>query len=114
MASRHQCTHSIKTAFIVQDLTDDATDIIPVIGLKTSMSLKNRFIGRLGELIGQEMTLEEIERNESIKIHIRRNTRSGQDEHLIKLLGSMKGPLGIIAVHSAGMSHLHKPSTPLT
>ena len=104
MASSYQYTHAVKTAFILQDVTDDGTDIIPIIGLKTSMSLRNRFIGRLGELIGHEIALEEDVRNESIKIYIRPNADASQGsiKDLVNLRDSMKNSLGTIAVHPAG------------
>ena len=110
MASRYEYTHAVKSAFILQDTTDDGTDVIPTIGLKTSMSLRNRFIGRLGELIGHEIALEEDVKNESIKIYMRPNADASQgstlgDKHLMNLRDSMKDSLGTIAVHSAGKTY---------
>ncbi|EDU46615.1 conserved hypothetical protein [Pyrenophora tritici-repentis Pt-1C-BFP] len=68
----------VKDTFVAQDLTDDSTEVIPVIGLQKVMSLKDRLINRLSQTIKRDVTLEEDTIHQSIKIHVFPNRSSPQ------------------------------------
>ncbi|UPX18375.1 uncharacterized protein EKO05_0008677 [Ascochyta rabiei] len=55
----------------VQDeLIDDSSSEIPVIGLKGSLSLKDRFISRLGRLLNAEVVAPEVEGSQTVSIYV--------------------------------------------
>ncbi|KAL7777109.1 hypothetical protein CFE70_007532 [Pyrenophora teres f. teres 0-1] len=105
MASRHQYTERFDSAVIVQDSTDDATDVIPMFGLNKSVTLEERFICRLGELTRADIVLDKDVNNIYVEVHIypRRTSLPGPlEDELQVLLSGMKETMGLIASHSAG------------
>ncbi|KAI0573359.1 hypothetical protein Ptr902_04185 [Pyrenophora tritici-repentis] len=98
----------VKDTFVAQDLTDDSTEVIPVIGLQKVMSLKDRLINRLSQTIKRDVTLEEDTIHQSIKIHVFPNRSSPQaplDGETQKLLSTMMDTLSLIAKHKQGPTY---------
>lgn len=68
------------------------------------MTLRNRFINRLAELVGQEVTLKEDASHQCIEIRFISSTTHKQDNKEIQeLVSGMKEAMSLIANHGEGV-----------
>jgi hypothetical protein len=93
---------------IEDDMTDDASDIVPMTGLNTPMPLSTRFINRLAKMTAASVKLAEDEKKKSIAIYISRNSGSPQlrietDKKLQDFLQMMERSMISIAKPQSGM-----------
>jgi hypothetical protein len=91
-----------------EDLTDDSTRMIPMIGLKTPAGLLDRFVKRLAKIAAANVKVHGSEDQMSIEIHLSRNGGSDQirvelDRELHELLQTMEESLATITRRKEGM-----------
>lgn len=108
MSSQHQLVHNnLWSLWGKDELIDDATDEIPISGLNTSLSLRDRFMRRLSNLLGGasvQMSEDQLNKSISINITLMRSTLPIKlDKELQQLLRSMECSLSSMAMNSNGM-----------
>lgn len=94
--------------FIAEDLIDDSTGIIPMRGLKSPLSLKDRFARRLSKMLDAEVDIQQTDNGNAMKIFLTRNrtisrVRVGLDNELRKFMRATKDALKSIAKNADGM-----------
>jgi hypothetical protein len=90
-----------------EDLVDDSTGIIPMIGLHTPLNLKDRFARRLSKMLGAEVHVLENSSQNTVDMYLSRGKNCPQpnlslDEELRKFVGAMGDALASIAKHPHG------------
>jgi hypothetical protein len=120
MSTKHQF-FGAPVSFFDQDddLTDDSTDIITMVGLKTPTSLRERFKRRLSRLLSAAVKIEETKNGHSLDIYLSRpfgppHLRIELDEKVRECVRGMKTAYASIALHSEGMSPYSMLYIPLT
>ncbi|KAL1796072.1 hypothetical protein ACET3X_006296 [Alternaria dauci] len=96
---------------IEEDLIDDSTGIIPMVGLKTPLSLKDRFARRLSKMLGAKVDIQERRDGNAMDIYLTRNRCPGQpsvglDDELRKFVRALEEALAAIAKHADGPHHV--------
>jgi hypothetical protein len=96
--------------FIAEDLIDDSTGIIPMRGLKSPLSLKDRFARRLSKMLDAEVDIQQTDNGNgnAMEIFLTRNrtiarVRVGLDNELRKFMRATEDALKYIAKNADGM-----------
>ncbi|CAN9341890.1 unnamed protein product [Alternaria alternata] len=93
-----------------EDLIDDSTGVIPMRGLKTELSLKDRFARRLSKMLGAETDIQQANNDNTINIYLTRSRPTNQvrislNNELRKFVQAMEAVLASIAKNADGPQH---------
>ena len=91
-----------------EDLIDDSTGVIPMRGLKTELSLKDRFARRLSKMLDAEVDIQQKDNSNAMEIFLTRNrsiarVRVGLENELRKFMRATEDALASIAKNADGM-----------
>jgi hypothetical protein len=94
--------------FIAEDLIDDSTGIIPMRGLKSPLSLKDRFARRLSKMLDAVVDIQQTDNGNAMEIFLTCNrtiarVRVGLDNELRKFMRATEDALKSIAKNADGM-----------
>ncbi|CAN9371236.1 unnamed protein product [Alternaria sp. RS040] len=90
-----------------EDLIDDSTGVIPMRGLKTELSLKDRFARRLSKMLDAEVDIQQKDNGNAMEIFLTRNrsiarVRVGLENELRKFIRATEDALASIAKNADG------------
>ncbi|KAH8623125.1 hypothetical protein IG631_22282 [Alternaria alternata] len=110
-AQHQRVEEKVYGIFIAEDLIDDSTGIFPMRGLKSPLSLKDRFARRLSKMLGAEVDIQQANNSNAMEIYLTRSrstarVRIGLDNELRKFLRAIEDPLASIATHADGPQHV--------
>jgi hypothetical protein len=109
LAAQHQHVNDAPYGiFIEEDMIDDSTGIIPMIGLDTPLSLKDRFVRRLSKMLGTGVSIRETPSSNAMDIFLTQGKYSPQpsvalDGELRKFARALEDALADVARASTGM-----------
>ena len=108
MAETHHYTYENASQPFIEDLVDDAIEVIPTTGLGVPQGLKPRFLRRMSKLLAASMTIKEDSSRRSVDIFLSRDRNSVQprlemDEYLRKFVRDLEPILGSVASKPKGM-----------
>ncbi|KAF2025315.1 hypothetical protein EK21DRAFT_76773 [Setomelanomma holmii] len=104
LLQRHSTTKKSIT-FDLEDMTDDSTDIIPIVGLKSTLQLRDRLNNRLSRLAAASVKVCENECEHAVAIELSRHGKTDQprielDHELGQFLKSMEQNMPVISKNS--------------
>lgn len=108
MVPNHHFVHEIsQSIFDADDLTDNSTGVVPIIGVTTPTGLKARFLQRLSTITAANAKLHESQNQSGIEIHLTRNGGSPQvrlekDDKLNAFIVGMEESLPTISKLKSG------------
>lgn len=91
-----------------EDLIDDSTGVIPIRGLKTPLSLEDRFARRMSKMLGVETNTQVTNKGNATNIYLTHSrstarVRVGLDNELRKFMRATEDALASIAKNADGM-----------
>ncbi|KAB2099321.1 hypothetical protein AG0111_0g12495 [Alternaria gaisen] len=78
-AQRQRVEEKVYDILIAEDLIDHSTGIVPMRGLKSALSLKDRFARRLSKMLGAEVDIQQADNANAMAIYLTRSRSTARD-----------------------------------